>query len=141
AAFAVTAARHHHPTKAVPAVLAPAAPESAGFSAERLERLTDAMHGAVDRNEVAGIVTMLARHGKVVSFDAYGKRSIAAGAPMTKDAVFRIYSQSKPLTGLAMMILSEEGKWPPDDPVSKYIPKFANLKVFAGLDKDGKPLT
>ena len=141
AAFAVTAARHHHSIKAVPPALATASPESVGFSAERLERLTDAMHGAVDHNEVAGIITLLARHGKVVSFDAYGKRNIAAGAPMTKDAIFRIYSQSKPLTGLAMMILFEEGKWRLDDPVSKYIPEFANLKVFTGLDKDGKPLT
>lgn len=98
------------------------------------------MHAAVDQRHVAGIVTMLARHGKVVSFDAYGKQSLATGAPMTKDTIFRIYSQSKPLTGAAMMILFEQGKWNFDDPVTRFIPEFANLKVFAGLDKDGKPL-
>lgn len=121
-------------------VLAPAEPESVGFSSERLLRLTDAMHAAVDRKEVAGIVTLLARHGKIVSFDAYGKKSLATGAAMTKDTIFRMYSQTKPLTGVAMMILFEEGKWRLDDPVTKFVPEFANLKVLSGLDKDGKPI-
>jgi CubicO group peptidase (beta-lactamase class C family) len=136
---AVTAAHRHHAI--APAVLSPAAPETVGFSSQRLALLTDAMHGAVDRKEVAGIVTMLVRHGRVVSFDAYGKQSLASGAPMSKDTIFRIYSQTKPLTGAAMMILFEEGKWRLEDPVARYIPEFANLKVLTGLDKDGKPLT
>jgi CubicO group peptidase (beta-lactamase class C family) len=136
---AVTAAHRHRAV--APTVLSPAAPEAVGFSTQRLQLLTDAMHGAVDRKEVAGIVTMLVRHGRVVNFDSYGKQSLAAGVPMSKDTIFRIYSQTKPLTGVAMMILFERGKWRLEDPVSKYIPEFANLKVFAGLDKDGKPLT
>ena len=140
-ALAVSAARHARPPKEPMVTLAPASPESVGFSSERLLRLTNAMHAAVDQNQVAGIVTMLVRHGKVVSLDAYGKRSLATGAPMTTDTMFRIYSQSKPLTGLAMMILYEQGKWRLDDPVAKYVPEFANLKVFSGLDKDGKPST
>src|ERR1051325_785971 len=139
-ASAVSAARHGRPPKQA-VVLAPAAPESVGFSSERLQNLTDAMHAAVDQKHVAGIVTMLVRHGKVVSFDAYGKRSLATGVPMTRDTMFRMYSQSKPVTGLAMMILFEQGKWRLDDPIAKYIPEFANLKVFTGLDKDGKPVT
>jgi CubicO group peptidase (beta-lactamase class C family) len=136
---AVTTSHRHHAM--APSVLAPASPESVGFSSQRLQLLTAAMHGAVDTKQVAGIVTMLARHGRVVSFDAYGKQNLASGIPMSKDTIFRMYSQTKPLTGVAMMILFEEGKWRLEDPISKYIPEFANLKVFTGLDKDGKPLT
>jgi CubicO group peptidase (beta-lactamase class C family) len=138
-ALAVNAAHRHH-TKAPPAILAPTVPETVGFSSERLQKLIDAMHAAVDQKHLAGIVTMLARHGRVVSFDAYGKKSLATGEPITKDTIFRIYSQSKPLTGAAMMILYEQGKWNFDDPVTRFIPEFANLKVLVGLDKDGKPI-
>ena len=113
---------------------------SLGFSPERLARLSAALQQAVDRREVAGIVTLLARHGKVVSFDAYGKNNLAANTPMTRDAIFRLYSQTKPVTGVAMMILYEQGKWSFDDPVAKFIPEFARLKVFNGMDKHGKPV-
>jgi CubicO group peptidase (beta-lactamase class C family) len=84
----------------------------------------------VDQGHLAGAVTMVARHGKVVEFDAAGKRDIASNAPMQKDSIFRIYSMSKPITGVAMMMLFEEGKWQLNDPVAKYIPEFANLKVY-----------
>ena len=81
---------------------------------------------------------MLARHGKVVDYRTYGVRDLATGAPMTKDTIFRDYSMTKPVTGVAMMILYEQGKWLPSDPISKYIPEFAHLKVFNGVDADGK---
>ncbi|MDB5451193.1 MAG: beta-lactamase [Phenylobacterium sp.] len=87
---------------------------------------------------VAGMTTLLARHGKVVEFKTYGTSSLATGAPMSKDAIFRIYSMSKPLTGVAMMILFEQGKWRLDDPVTRYVPKFKALKVMVSADKDGK---
>ncbi len=103
-------------------------PETLGFSSERLERLHAAMQQEVDQKRLAGITTILARHGKVVEERTYGKKDIASGAPMTKDTIFRIYSMSKPVTGAAMMILYEEGKWHPSDPISKYIPEFARLK-------------
>ncbi len=112
-------------------------PESLGFSSERLERLHVAMQQEVDQKRLAGITTILARHGKVVEERTYGKKDIASGAPMTKDTIFRIYSMSKPVTGVAMMILYEEGKWHPTDPISKYIPEFAHLKVFKGVDSSG----
>jgi len=112
-------------------------PESLGFSTERLERLHAAMQQEVDQKQLAGIVTILARHGKVVEERTYGKKDMASGAPMTKDTIFRIYSMSKPVTGIAMMILYEEGKWHPLDPISKYIPEFAHLKVFKGVDQGG----
>jgi CubicO group peptidase (beta-lactamase class C family) len=112
-------------------------PESLGFSSERLERLHATMQQEVDQKRLAGIVTILTRHGKVVEERTYGKKDIASGAPMTKDTIFRIYSMSKPVTGVAMMILYEEGKWHPSDPISKYIPEFAHLKVFKGVDQSG----
>jgi len=115
-------------------------PESVGFSSERLERLHALMQQSVDQKQIAGIVTILARHGKVVDYRTYGQRDMAAGAPMTKDVIFRDYSMTKPVTGVAMMILYEQGKWEPSDPISKYIPEFAHLKVYSGMDADGKPI-
>jgi len=115
-------------------------PEELGFSSERLQRLDAAMQQKVDEKRLAGIVTILARHGKVVEFKTYGKKDLASGAPMEKDNIFRIYSMTKPVTGAAMMILYEEGRWQPDDPISKYIPEFANLKVFKGVDNNGEPI-
>ena len=112
-------------------------PESVGFSSERLERLHALMQQAVDKKEVAGVVTLLARHGKMVDYRAYGMRDLATGAPMTKDTIFRDYSMTKPVTGVAMMILYEEGKWLPNDPIAKYIPEFAHLKVYNGTDANG----
>ncbi len=113
-------------------------PETLGFSSERLGRLDVAMQAQVDQKHLAGIVTLLARHGKVAEFKVYGKKNIASGAPMMKDTIFRIFSMSKPITGVGMMMLYEEGKWRPSDPISKYIPEFAHLKVFNGMDASGK---
>jgi CubicO group peptidase (beta-lactamase class C family) len=120
--------------------LAESKPEAVGFSSERLERLHAAMQRQVDEKQLPGIVTILARHGKVVEERSYGKKDIASGAPMTKDTIFRIYSMTKPVTGVAMMILYEEGKWHPGDPISKYIPEFAHLKVLKGVDQSGAPI-
>jgi len=116
--------------------IAPAAPESVGFSAEGLKKLDAHMQNLVDTGHLPGVTTMLVRHGKVVHYEVHGKKGFD-GPPMTKDTVFRIYSQSKPVTGVAMMILFEEGKWKLDDPVSKYIPEFASLRVFKGINPDG----
>ena len=113
-----------------------AAPESVGFSAEALKKLDAHMQGLVDTGHLPGVTTMLVRHGKVVNFQVHGKKGFD-GPPMTKDTIFRIYSQTKPITGVAMMILFEEGKWKLDDPVSKYVPEFASLRVFKGVNADG----
>ena len=117
---------------------AAAKPESLGFSSERLERLHAQMQQQVDQKQLAGVVTLLARHGKVAELRAYGKKDLASGAPMTTDTIFRAFSMTKVVTGVAMMILYEQGKLNPQDPISKYIPEFAHLKVFAGTDADGK---
>jgi len=119
--------------------LAPADPATVGFSTDRLARLTAGMRKMVTDNRLAGVVTLMARHGKVVSFDAFGKQDTRKPDPMAKDSIFRIYSMTKPITGVAMMLLYEEGKWRLDDPVSKYIPEFAGLKVHAGENADGTP--
>ena len=113
-------------------------PETVGFSSERLERLHALMKQVIDDKELSGAVTILARHGKVVDYWNYGQRDMASGAAMTKDTIFRDFSMTKPVTGVAMMILYEQGKWLPSDPISKFIPEFAHLKVYKGVDADGK---
>ena len=114
---------------AISADLPTARPESVGMSTQRLGRLKSEMQALVDGNQLAGVVTMVAKDGKVVEFEAAGKRDLESAAPMQKDSIFRIYSMSKPITGVAMMMLFEQGKWQLNDPVSKHIPEFANLKV------------
>ena len=113
-------------------------PESVGFSSERIERLHALMKQVIDDKELSGMVTILARHGKVVDYWNYGQRDMASGAPMNKDTIFRDYSMTKPVTGVAMMILYEQGKWLPTDPIAKYIPEFAHLKVYKGVDAQGR---
>jgi CubicO group peptidase (beta-lactamase class C family) len=114
-------------------------PEAVGFSAERLGKLDAGMQSLVDNKKLAGLVTVLARHGKIVEEKSYGFADVASRKPMEKDTIVRIYSMTKPITGIAMMMLYEEGKWKPSDPISRYIPEFRDLKVYSGLDKDGKP--
>src|SRR5262249_60618391 len=106
---------------------------------ERLRRLDAAMARLVDDRQVAGLVTLLERHGKVVHVNAVGRQDVRRPEPMQKDSIFRIYSMTKPVTGVAMMMLYEEGKWRLDDPVSRYIPEFAKLKVYTGKNDDGSP--
>src|SRR5277367_4635020 len=115
-------------------------PETVGFSSERLENLHALMQQVVDRKQIAGIVTILARHGKVVDYRTYGYRDLESKAPMTRDVIFRDFSMTKPVTGVAMMILYEQGKWLPSDPISKFIPEFAHLKVQKGVDSEGKSI-
>jgi CubicO group peptidase (beta-lactamase class C family) len=124
------------PAPAADSPLPTAKPDSVGISGERLALLPQGMKSLVDQGRLAGVVTMVARHGKVVEFDAAGKRDVAANLPMQKDSIFRIYSMTKPITGVAMMMLFEEGKWQLDDPVAKFVPEFANLKVY-GTDAAG----
>jgi CubicO group peptidase (beta-lactamase class C family) len=106
-------------------------PESVGFSSEGLKAYESALHSLVDERRLAGVTTLVARRGKVAAFDAYGFKDAAAKTPLTKDTIFRIASMTKPVAGVAMMMLWEEGKWQLDDPVHKHIPEFANLKVKA----------
>ena len=106
-----------------------ATPESVGFSTAGLKAFQQAMRALVDEQQLAGVTTLVARHGKVVHFDAYGVRDLETRKPVEKDTIFRIASMTKPIVGVAMMMLWEQGKWTLDDPVAKHIPEFAVLKV------------
>ena len=124
------------------ATLAPlpqATPESVGFAPGMPAAMDAAMQGLIDQKQLAGIVTLVARKGKVVQHKAYGFQNLETQAPMRTDTIARIYSMTKPIAGVAMMILFEEGKWKPSDPIAKHIPEFKNLKVYAG-EKDGAPV-
>jgi CubicO group peptidase (beta-lactamase class C family) len=111
-----------------------AKPETAGFSPSGSRSWTSTMQALVDQGQIAGGVTVLARHGRVVSLKAFGKRSLETGDAMPADAIFRIRSETKAVTGVAMMILYEEGRWRLDDPVTEYLPELADLRVASGVD-------
>jgi len=116
-------------------------PEQSGMSAERLKRLSATMRAYVDRGDVAGTVNLVARHGKVVHFDAQGLLDIDSKTPMRNDTIFRLASMTKPITSVAVMMLYEEGRFLLTDPVSKFIPEFKNPKVMVvnppGSDRAG----
>ena len=112
-----------------------AKPEDQGFSSERLERITKMTQAYVDEGQLAGVVTMVARHGKVVHFEAVGHKGADDKRPLELDDLFRIYSMSKPITAAAVMQLYEQGKFHLSDPVTKFVPEFKELKV---LGEDGE---
>ncbi|MGE0408785.1 MAG: serine hydrolase domain-containing protein [Amphiplicatus sp.] len=117
---------------------------AAGFTAEGVAALNREMHALVDEERLAGVITVLARKGRVVNFDAYGYRDAGAKTPLGRDAIWNIASMTKPITGVAMMQLCEEGRWKLDDPVAKHIPQFAGLKVKTaegGLVDQRAPMT
>jgi CubicO group peptidase (beta-lactamase class C family) len=120
-----------------------ASPESVGFAADGLKALQRTMRGLVDESKLAGITTLVARHGKVVYLDAYGVQDLATKKPVAADTIFRIASMTKPIVGVAMMMLWEQGKWTLDDPVAKHIPEFGGLKVAtpSGEVAQTKPMT
>jgi CubicO group peptidase (beta-lactamase class C family) len=107
-----------------------ASPEAVGLSSERLGRIATVVQQSIDEKKIAGIVTMVVRHGQVAWFDARGMADRESGKPMQRDAIFRICSMSKPITSTAVMMLYEEGKFLLEDPVSKYLPEFGNPKVL-----------
>ena len=119
-------------------------PETVGFSTAGLDALTAEFRALVDQQKLAGVTTLVARHGKVVHFDTYGKQDASKEAPLRPDSIFRIASMTKPIAGLAMMQLWEQGKWKLSDPVSKFIPEFANLQVKkpgGGTEPQRSPMT
>jgi CubicO group peptidase (beta-lactamase class C family) len=109
-----------------------AAPESAGFSPERLGRLHARMQRFVDEGQHAGVATLLVRNGRIVDWRTWGYRDVDQQLPMEKDTIVRIYSMSKIITSVAVMALHEEGRIKLDDPVAKYLPALKTMKVFSG---------
>ena len=127
-ALSVLVAAGSSPSTA-PADVKLVAPESVGFSSAGLKAFEQAMRALVDEGQLAGITTLVSRHGKVVAFDSYGYQNLETKTPLAKDTIFRIASMTKPIVGVAMMMLFEEGKWKLDDPVARHIPQFKDLKV------------
>ena len=107
-----------------------AKPETVGLSSARLGRIATVVQGDIDSGRIAGMVTLVIRHGQVAWFDAQGFADKEAGNPMQKDSMFRICSMSKAITSTAVMMLYEEGKFQLEDPISKYLPEFKNPRVL-----------
>jgi CubicO group peptidase (beta-lactamase class C family) len=115
-----------------------AKPEDVGLSSERLARISATLKADIEAGRIPGAVIAIARHGKLVALDAYGWRDKAAGVAMTTDTIFNIASMTKPMTAVGALMLYEQGKILIDDPLSKYFPKFAQMRV-AARDADGEP--
>jgi len=111
-----------------------------GLSTERLTRLHSFMRAATDERGYLGAVTLIARNGRIVDWQAYGSRDLARRTPMAKDSIFRIRSMTKPIASVAVLTLMEEGRLALEDPVARYLPEFANTKVFAGGTADAPTL-
>lgn len=106
-------------------------PEEVGLSSERLQRVHEAVQRHIDAKELSGVVTLVARKGRIAHFEAQGLMDIESKKPMPKDGIFRLASMSKPITGAAVMMLVEEGKIRLTDPVSRFIPELKNLNKVA----------
>ena len=121
--------------------LAEATPESVGISSERLARIDDMLEQAVSKEDLPGIVALIARNGKIVFHNAYGMADNTSAKAMEKDAIFRIASQTKAITSTAVMMLWEEGKFRLDDPISKYIPEFGEAQILDTLNEQDSTYT
>ena len=112
-------------------------PEAVGFSTDRLAKVTEFVQREIANENLVGTVTLVARHGKVVHFEAAGRYGLEDERPMETDALFRIFSMTKPITTVAAMILYEEGAFHLGDPVAKYVPELANMQLLI----DGEPVS
>lgn len=121
--------------------LSSTSPEMRGLSTHRLERIEPVMQDYVERGVFPGMTVAVARHGQLVYFKSFGFADLQSRKPVTEDSIFRIYSMTKPVTATAVMILFEEGKFMLDEPVSKYIPSFKDVKVYRpeGSNESTKP--
>src|SRR5579862_6378894 len=117
-----------------------AKPDEVGFSPERLNRIGTVVQQSIDDKQIAGAVTMVVRHDKVVWLKGQGMMDREAAKTMRPDAMFRICSMTKPITSVAVMMLYEEGRFQLDDPISKYLPEFKNPKVYV-KPATGEPYT
>jgi CubicO group peptidase (beta-lactamase class C family) len=113
-----------------------ARPETLGLSSARLEKMSDAFKREIDKGTTPGVTMLVARRGQIGFFEAFGKQSPAASAPMSQDSLFRIFSMTKPIVSLGIMTLVEDGHLLLNDPLAKYIPEFAHTKV--GVERNGQ---
>src|SRR5690349_4848925 len=119
----------------------PAKPEEAGFSEARLSRIDKLLEQEVKSEHIPGAVALIVHNGKVVYHKAFGYSDVEKKSALKKDDIFRIASQSKAITSLAVLMLWEEGKFLLDDPVSRYIPEFKNPKVLKSFNKEDSSYT
>jgi len=126
--------------EAAPAVEAPAQAPGARVTESGIAALEARMAGFVTEGQVRGVAARLIVDGNVVSDLTAGIRRASDDAPVEKDTIYRIYSMSKPITGVAMMMLYEEGAFTLDDPIARFVPEFANLRVMTGVDTNGAPI-
>ena len=131
---AQTAAKHS-PAPQTPS-LPHAKPESLGLSSLRLQRMSDAFKREIEKGTVPGMTVMVARRGQIGWFEALGKQGPASSTPMAHNTIFRIFSMTKPIVSIGIMMLIEDGHFLLGDPVAKFIPEFADLKV--GVENNGK---
>jgi CubicO group peptidase (beta-lactamase class C family) len=117
-----------------------ATPESVGLSSARLARLDAMLEADMAANRVPGVVVAVARRGKVVHQRAYGVANLETRAPMHADALFRLYSMTKPIASVALLTLYEQGLFRLTDPLDRYLPQFADVKVYKGVDASGRPI-
>jgi len=111
------------------------------FNQQRLARMDDVAKSFVDGKMLPGMSYLISKGGTEIRYGNYGARDMASNSPIKRDTIFRIYSMTKPITGIAMMMLYEEGRFLLDDPVEKYIPEFKDMPVFAGVAEDGSFIT
>jgi CubicO group peptidase (beta-lactamase class C family) len=116
-----------------------AVPQELGLSAEKLDKVKSVVQGMVDKQQTAGAVVLVARRGKIAQLEAIGKMDSAANKAMRPDALFRIYSMSKPITTAAALMLCDDGKLKLDDPVSRHLPDFKGLRVQGGKADETVP--
>lgn len=114
-------------------------PETVGLSASGLDAVDAAVQAQIDAGQIAGAITLTARHGRIARLNILGVNDIASGATLKDDTIFRIFSMTKPITGTAMMILHDQGLWHPDDPIAKHLPELASVQVMVGEAPDGTP--
>ena len=117
-----------------------ASPEAVGLTSSGLDGVDAGLQALIDKGELAGAVTLVARHGQVARRSVLGLDNVEQKTRLATDTIFRIYSMTKPVTAVAMMILHDEGRWHPDDPIEKFLPAFADAKVFQGQDAAGAPI-
>lgn len=118
-----------------------ARPEDVGFDSDGLGEMADWMADLVETGQIAGATTLLMRHGQVADFRTFGSDRFGSDQPLSPDALFRIYSMTKPIVSVAMMMLFEEGRWHLDDPVTRFLPEFEGQPVYAGVQADGSVVT
>ncbi|MGI8991832.1 MAG: serine hydrolase domain-containing protein [Bryobacteraceae bacterium] len=114
-------------------------PEDAGISSDRLLRIHETIQRHIDSHQISGAVTLVARKGRLVHLEAHGLMDLDSKKPMEKNSIFRIFSMSKPVAGVAVLMLMEEGKIRLNDPVSKFIPEFEGMKVAVARERPAGP--